>query len=188
MANEFEFIIENNAAFASSLDKLGKATDDFRIPLRLIASDFYRSQKQIFQLKSEGLYKPLGGKDFNAASGFGAQSKRQRAEDLKEKLTGHAWAPILFGVSGDLKDSTLGKSHQYSIFALGRQNLEIGTSVPYGIFLQGGTSVMNARPFVFITGGAGDKSADSGINGRRERWTNIIDDHVTQLITGAVLT
>ena len=180
MASSFDWTIENRLDFEAGLNRLAKVTSDFRIPFQVIASDFYRSQRKIFKLKSAGLYAPLGGKNPSAA-------KTNRAKKAKEKFTGHSWAPILYGKSGDLRDSTLGKNHRYSIFNLDFTSMEIGSSVPYGPFLQGGTKFMEARPFVFIDGGPADRSKDSSISGRRDRWLNIINDHILQLITGDVL-
>lgn len=187
MANDFEFTIENNEDFQRGLDRLGKATSDFRIPFRLISSDFYRSQKKIFTLTSEGLYNPLGGFNYNQKEANGL-TRRQNAENRKERKTGHGWAPILYGKTGDLKDSTLSNQHRYSIFFLGRQELQIGTSVPYGKFHQSDEprTKLPQRKFIFIDGGPNDASKDSAITGRRERWLNIMNDHVVQLITGEV--
>lgn len=188
-SKEFDWSIQNVEAFQARLNRLGKATNDFRIPFRIISSDFYRSQKKLFKLQSEGLYNPLGGFDYNSPSGFGNQTKRARAEDEKERRTKHAWNPILFGETGDLKDSTLRRNHRYSIFALGKKELQIGTSVPYGKYHQsdGPRTKMPQRKFIFIDGGPADRSSDSNINGRRERWLKIIDDHIEQLVTGRVL-
>ena len=186
--NNFDWTIENNIEFERKLDRLGAATNDFRIPFRLISSDFYRSQKQIFQLKSAGLYNPLGGFNFNQPSGFGSQSKRERAEDLKERKTGHAWAPILYGVTGDLKDSTLSKNHRNSIFFLSKKEMNIGTNIPYGKYHQSDKqrSIIPQRKFIFIDGGEKDTAKGSRISGRRERWISIIDTHVEQLLTGRI--
>lgn len=187
MAKDFEFVLENNEVFKKSLDRLAKATSDFRIPFRLIASDFYRSQKKIFLLQSEGLYPPLGGFRFNEVQQNGL-TRRENAENKKERLTGHPWAPILYGQTGDLRDSTLSRSHRYSIFSLLRSELEIGSSVPYGKYHQSDRprTKLPQRKFIFIDGGPADKSRDSNINGRRERWVNIIDTHIEQLLEGKI--
>ena len=184
----FDWTIQNNEAFKKSLDALGKVSNDFRIPFRLIASDFYRSQKKLFLLQSEGLYNPLGGFNYASQSGFGNQTKRDRAEDEKERRTKHSWNPILFGKSGDLRDSTLSENHRYSIFQLGRKELNIGTSVPYGKYHQSDEPrrKIPQRKFIFIDGGPADRSSDSNINGRRERWKSIIQEHIKQLVTGRV--
>lgn len=184
----FDFTIQNREEFKRALDRLARETDDFRIPFRLIASDFYRSQKKLFGLQSEGLYNPLGGFDYNERLPSGI-TRRRAAEDKKERETGHSWNPILYGKTGDLRDSTLGRNHRYSIFLLARQELQIGTSVPYGKFHQsdGVRKKIPQRKFIFIDGGPADRSRDSSINGRRERWLNIINDHVLQLISGSVL-
>jgi len=84
MADNFEMYIENIDAFNRGLDRLGKETDDFRIPFRLISSDFYRSQRKIFTLTSEGLYPPLGGFKFNQVEANG-RTRRANAEDRKER-------------------------------------------------------------------------------------------------------
>lgn len=186
MPAEFEFTLENQIEFQKTLDQLEKATNDFRIPFRLIAADFYRSQRIIFRLRSEGLYNPLGGFDYNRPSGFGTQTKRERAETLKERRTGRSWAPILFGETGDLKQSTVTRSHRYSIFELGRKNLIIGTSVPYGIYHQSDKprTKLPQRKFIFIDGGPNDASRSSGITGRSERWRLIIENYIKQITTG----
>jgi len=183
----FDWEVQNRRAFERSLNALGRFTNDFRIPFRLIASDFYRSQKKLFLLQSEGLYAPLGGFRHREVAPNGL-TRRQNAETAKERKTGHPWAPILFGETGDLKNSTLSRNHKYSIFFLGRQELQIGSSVPYGKFHQSDEprSVMPQRKFVFIDGGPADRSQDSSINGRRERWKSIVQEHIKQLVTGRV--
>lgn len=188
MAGEFNWSITNVEDFKRGLDKLAKATSDFRIPFRLIASDFYISQRKLFLLQGTGLYPPLGGFGFSIIEANGL-SRRRNAEDKKERLTGHPWAPILFGKTGDLRDSTLSKNHRFSKFFLGRQELAIGSNVPYGKYHQSDQPgpVMPFRKFIFIDGGPADRSQDSSINGRRERWLDIINDHVEQLVTGRVL-
>lgn len=191
MAGEFDWTIENNKVFQEALERLEKHTSDLRIPLTLIANDFYRSQRKLFTLKSAGLYPPLGGFNYNdkVRYGGGTLTKRQVAEIRKEERTGHFWAPILFGKTGDLRDSTLSRSHEFSIFNLNKQSLAIGTSIPYAKYHQSskGRTVMPYRKFVFIDGGPADISKDSAISGRRQRWLNIIDDHIKQLVTGRVL-
>ena len=191
LKGNFEWAIGNVEAFQRGLDRLGAATSDFRIPFRLITSDFYRSQKQLVNLKSKGMYEDLSTKPFTAWWEK-EKSLNRRYEggykEYKEARLGFAY-PILLGATGDLFESTLKKTHRYSIFFLNKQELNIGTSVPYGKFHQSDAprKKIPQRKFVFIDGGKGDKSKGSGINGRRGRWLNIMNDHVTQLITGEVL-
>ena len=185
MANNFDWQIENIEAIQERFRELEKVTSDFRIPFRLIASDFYRSQKKLFTLQGAGLYTPLGGFGYSLIDPNG-RSRRRNAEDRKERFTGHAWAPILYGKTGDLRDSTLSRSHRYSIFFMGRRELQIGTSVPYGKYHQSDKprSKIPQRKFIFIDGGPADQSKDSNIAGRRERWISIIESHMDQVIQG----
>lgn len=187
---QFEWAIQNEKDFQKKLDELGKATNDFRIPFRLISSDFYKSQKQVFDLKGRGLFQDLSTKPFRAFwpndRGFGALYKGG-SKEYKLVNTGFEY-PILVGKTKDLSLSTLSNKHRYSIYFLGRQELQIGSSVPYGKFHQSDLprTKLPQRKFIFITGGEGDKSKDSGINGRRERWLDMIDTHIKQLITGSI--
>lgn len=186
--NDFKWTIENQIKFQKSLDALGRYTSDFRIPFRLIASDFYRSQRKLFTLKSAGLYHPLGGFNY-ARREWNGLTRRENAENEKERRTGHAWAPILFGETGNLRDSTLSKNHKNSIFFVGRQELQIGSNVPYGKYHQSDKkprTKIPQRKFIFIDGGPADRSRDSSINGRRERWKKIIQTHIKQIVTGKI--
>ena len=169
--NKFNWEIQNQREIAERLDRLGKVISDFRIPLRIIASDFYRSQRQLFTLQSKGLYEDL--------------SDKYKAQ--KQKKLGFAY-PILLGKTRNLANSTLGRDHKNSIFSLGKRELIIGTNVPYGKYHQSDKprTKLPQRKFIFITGGRGDQSKDSGIYGRRERWISIIDTHIDQLIRGEI--
>lgn len=187
MADGFEFTLENESEFLANLSRLQKLTADLRIPLRLIASDFYRSQKIIFQLKSPGLYPPLGGFNPNRIV-EGTQTARVRAETLKERKVGFAY-PLLVGQTRSIEKSTTTRSHSNSIFRLTKNSLTIGTNVPYGKFHQSDRlprTKLPKRKFIFIDGGPNDASKSSRISGRRERWTKIIDTHVSQIITGSI--
>ncbi len=190
MVNPFDWTIENNVAFQKKLDELGNATKDFRIPFRLISSDFYKSQKQLFTLQSAGLYQDLSTKPFLAfwqnKKGF-ASYYSGGYKEYKQINYGFTY-PILVGQTKNLANSTLGKDNKFSIFFLSKTELTIGSSVPYGKYHQSDRprKKLPQRKFVFITGGAGDKSKDSGINGRRERWTYILDTHIKQLISGEI--
>ncbi|NJM55064.1 MAG: hypothetical protein HC841_03330 [Verrucomicrobiae bacterium] len=116
------------------------------------------------------------------------RTRRQEAEERKRRRVGFDY-PLLVGKMKNLKDSTESPSHRYSHFFVGRQSMEIGTTTPYAKYHQSDEprAVLPQRKFIFIDGGPADRSRDSSISGRRERWTAIIDDHVKQLVTGRVL-
>jgi len=166
MAN-FQFAIENEALFQRQLERLGELTSDFRIPLNLIANDFYRSQRKIFTLRSAGRYPELA----------------QSTIDQKERLLGkgNAW-PILFR-TGRLAKSVLDRNSPEAEFFIGKQTLIMGTSVPYAIYHQSDAprSRLPLRKVVFLDGGPFDEAKD-GKNGRRERWGSIIFDYIQKLL------
>lgn len=177
------FIPENDEAFRRGLKRLAEATDDFRIPFGIIGSDFYRSNKIIFGLKSAGLYPPLGG--FNHRDKVGGKTKRQRAEESKKKRVGFAY-PLLVGETKTLKGSLLSKNHSDAEYFAGRKSLIMGTSVSYAKYHQSdkARTKLPQRKMIFISGGSKEASKDSKISGRRERWINIIDDYVSQITKG----
>lgn len=170
MVSPFSWEVANQIELQKKLTELGLATKDFTIPFRLIASDFYKSQKQLTTLKSRGLYQDL--------------SPAYKKAKTRWKGTPY---PIL-DLTGELFASTLSKDHANSIFQLDRETLIIGTNIPYGKYHQSDKPrrKIPQRKFIFITGGSGDKSKDSGIYGRRERWTAILDTHIKQLLTGEI--
>lgn len=168
--NQFEWSLINHKEIYDRLDKMGKVTGDFRIPFTLIANDFYKSQRKIFMLKGPGRYVDLTPK----------YKKR------KKKEVGFAY-PILLK-TGRLANSTLGPSNRDSVFSLTRNSLVMGSSTPYGIYHQSDAfprRKIPQRKFIFIDGGPGDKAQD-GVNGRRERWLNIIQSHVNQIVLGRI--
>ncbi len=179
----FDWSIQNVEAFQAKINELGKVTNDFRIPFRLIASDFYRSNRKLFTLSSAGLYQDLA-----PSSGIdGNPTTTSNYKAQKERLFGKIY-PIL-EATGVLKKSVLSKNAQHSVFILGKKELQMGTSDPVAGFHQSDEprTQLPQRKIVFIDGGPADKSRDSSINGRRERWLNIVGDHITQLVTGRVL-
>jgi hypothetical protein len=172
----FDFAIENEAEFKRQLERLSELTNDFRIPLNLIALDFFQSQKKIFTLKSAGKYQDLS-----------PEYKKR-----KTRLLGNPY-PILVGPNrkghkgGRLAASTLDRNHPDSEFYLGKQELILGTSTPYAIYHQSDAprSRLPQRKVIFIDGGPIDEAKD-GVYGRRDRWANIIFNYIQQLINREV--
>lgn len=184
VATNFAWELENQQQFQAKINELGRVIGDFRIPFTLIASDFYKSNRRIFTLQGSGLYQdlaPARGEDGNPTTTSNYKKRKQ-------KVVGFAY-PILVGKTRELSNSILGKNNKYSHFILTRQSLEMGTTDPKAKFHQSDMprTKIPLRKFIFIDGGPADKSNDGSINGRRERWTNIIDDHIEQIIKGRVL-
>ena len=55
------YSVENDREFAAAVKNAIKEAGDLRAPFRLIANDFYVSQKAIFNLKSAGGYPDFKG-------------------------------------------------------------------------------------------------------------------------------
>jgi phage gpG-like protein len=132
---------------------------DLRVPFGLITASWYKSNKAIFALKGPGKYADL--KD---------STKKQ-----KKARFGHVY-PIL-RASGVLEKSITQPGAQYGIAKQGKQELTLGSSVPYGGYLQSGTKFMPSRPFVLL---GAEQVAPSGINNRDRVWVRMITDYVSQ--------
>lgn len=163
MADSFIQFKTNEVEFRAFLKEAFKFTSNLRIPLELISRDFYRSERLIFNLKGPGGYADLD----------------PATKTRKNALYGFIY-PILKG-SGRLSESVLGPSSPESINDLSNTALRIGTSTPYGRFLQEGTKKMEARPFLFIDGGGPGFPGSAIFQGRRERWTNIVRTYIFDL-------
>jgi len=170
------YIVENDEAFAAALERLKKSTSDFRIPFGLIAKDFYKGNRKIFKLKTRGKYPVLGGKNPKSDSGFGTQSKQERAETQKERQVGFIY-PLLLR-EGGLAASLLKPGDSEAIRKISATGLELGTSTPYAKYHQDGTKFMKARKVVFIDGGPLETSKGASTSGRRESWLNIINQYI----------
>lgn len=180
------FIPENDQEFKALLSKAGEKISDFRIPFNLIAGDWYRGNRKLFTLKSEGLYPPLGGLKPQEKVMYRGQltTKRERAEVEKSEKFGFIY-PLL-KATGALEKSITSKSAPGAEFFIGRQTLVMGTRIPYAKYHQSDRprTKLPQRKMIFIDGGPAEQAKDAQISGRLERWTNIVNDYVKQVLTG----
>lgn len=152
--------ITNAAEFQAALRRAQSKVSDLTIPLILIAKDFYKSQKAMFQLKGPGQYEDL-------SPGY----KKQ-----KKKAVGFVY-PILKR-SGALERSVTTPTDSNSINQIIDKNtLIIGTKVKYAAKHQFGQGVP-LRPFLFV--GPESRFATNEQSGRLGRWKNILEQYVLQ--------
>ncbi len=156
------YIVENDEDFKRALDRLALATNDFRIPFGLIAKEFYRSNKKIFSLQSAGKYPDLS----------------EQYKKTKKRQVGFIY-PILFK-TGRLASSLVNPSDPETVRIITKQNLLLGTDVPYTKFHQSDRprTKIPQRKVVFIDGGPLETSAGASTSGRRETWLNIINQYI----------
>jgi hypothetical protein len=157
------YIVDNDKSFRAAIQRAADATGDLRVPFALISADFYRSEQAIFALKSPGQYPDYVG------------GEKSRYAKAKEKKVGFRY-PLLVR-SGRLSASVLGPSNPGSINIVGPTELDIGTTVPYGIYHQSDAprTKIPLRKFLFI-GPEAPQFATSDQTGRPERWMNILND------------
>lgn len=163
------YSVDNDRVFRDALKEAAKEVTDFRIPFGLILADFYKSQQAIFKLSSAGQYP-----DFKNG---GANSRYAIA---KQKAVGFKY-PLLVR-SGKLSASLLGRNNPGSIAVITSLSLSIGTNIKYGVYHQSDAPrrKIPLRKFLFI-GPEAKRYATSEQQGRLERWTKIIGDHVANV-------
>jgi hypothetical protein len=184
ISTAFDWQVQNIKDFQAALDRLGKQTSDFRIPFGLIGMDWYRSNRKLFTLSSAGLYQDLApsqGQDGNPTT-------TSNYKAVKAARQGGNPYPILVGQTKKLSKSILSRTAEGAIFQIGKRELIMGTDISYATYHQSNKprSKIPQRKIIFIDGGPADRSKDSSIAGRRERWLSIIDTHIQQLVTGRI--
>ena len=155
------YVVENDVAFSNAIDRALREVDDLSVPFAQIAKDFQKSRKAIFALKGPGQYPDLNAK----------YKKR------KEKIMGTAY-PIL-KLTGRLESSLTNPGHPENITRINPKSLELGSTVPYGIYHQSDEprKKIPLRKFLFI-GPESVKFANSDISGFPERALNTLNTHV----------
>lgn len=159
--------VDAQKRFERAVRSAHAAVGSLKTPLTLIANDFYKSQKAIFQLKGPGQYPDI--KEATKAA-----KKRNKVPEY----------PILMGINtkghsrGTLARSTLSKNDENAIFNLEETKVTIGTKVFYGRFHQFGTGTIPMRKFLFVGPEAAINAADPILSGRLERWTGILSQYV----------
>ncbi len=162
------YSVDNDKKFRNYLAKVGAKVSDLTIPLTLISKDFYKSQKAIFMLKSAGQYPDL------------SPNYKKR----KQKKWGFVY-PIL-KASGALEASTTDPTDSQAINEIvNRNELIIGTRVPYGVYHQSDSprSKLPLRKFLFIGPEAG-RFAMSEQTGRLQRWIGILEGFMGEAMKG----
>lgn len=159
------YSIENDQIFQKALADAKKVANDLRIPFTLIAADFYRSQKAIWQLKSPGQYPDL--------------SESYKPKKLKK--VGFLY-PIL-KLNGYLETAASIQGGPGNITEIGKTELSMGVDekvVPYAIYHQSDAprKKIPLRKFLFI-GPEAIRFANSEQQGRLERWLGILNGYIT---------
>lgn len=172
--------IENDKAYSRAIERAQASVQDLSPALKVIASDFYRSEKAIFKLRGPGQYDDF--KPTSVRNSQGVMVKRPSAyKKLKERILGQAYPLLRF--SGALEDSVTSPNAEGSVYKVDKQNLIIGTDVKdqkgvlYPKFHQGNDQskskgIMPLRKFLFIDGDT------VSLSGRSARWMNILNTYV----------
>lgn len=168
MAEEsFSYSADNDRKFREAIAKAGAAVKDLTIPLTLIAKDFFKSERAIFQLQGPGQYPDLA-----------ESTKKNR---IKNNLPIY---PIL-KKSGALERSVTDPTDTNSVnYIEGGYKLVIGTKLAYGIYHQSDKprSKIPLRKFLFI-GPEAPRWAVGDQVGRLQRWLGILDGFLEQKLT-----
>ena len=198
MAGFISYNVVNDQQFNASVKAALKEVSNLKAPFRLIANDFYISQKAIFKLKSAGGYPdfegPKIGQKRKGPLDPSRETPTRRAipasfdgytpyQYYKEKETRMARGYPLLKRKGALEAATTTSTSPDSILIIENTEMEIGTDLPYANFHQEGTKRMPMRKFLFIgpESRLSDGDGKQSLSGRLGRWTRIIESHVLKI-------
>lgn len=187
--------VVNDRKFDEAIKKAIAKTSDLRAPFRLIANDFYISQKAIFKLQSAGGYPdfkgPKIGERRNAPLDPSRETPTRKSIPIqfdnytpyqyyKERATGFSRGYPLLKRTGELELSTTTSTHKNSILIIDKEEMEIGTDLPYASIHQNGGPIIPQRKIMFIgpESRLSDENGRFSLNGRQGRWLSIIDNFV----------
>lgn len=160
-----KYQVDPQKKLAKALQKASLLVNDLTIPLQLISQQWFKSNRAIFTLKSQGKYVDLS--------------------ELYKPRKKTAWGfvyPIL-KASGKLEKSITDPAHSNAIsFIINRKSLVVGTNVEYAEFLHDGTSKMPARAVVLF---GNEQVAPNALNTRVRQWELAILDYAAK-VSGAV--
>jgi hypothetical protein len=160
------YAVDNDRRFRDALARAYEQVGDLRLPFRLIAQDFYRSEKAIWQLSSPGQYPDLAEST--------KKDRRRRGQPLY---------PILRR-SGALEAAATTQGGAGNITRVTKSTLELGVdggAIPYAIFHQSDRPrrKIPLRKYLFI-GPEAPRFANSDQKGRLNRWLGMLNGYVAE--------
>lgn len=166
------YSVDNDKIFADALAEASRLADDLRVPLTLIAVDFYKSQRSIFTLQSEGQYDDL-------SELYKERKSRPRS------LGGAGFVYPILKFSGKLEKAASVRGATGNITQVNKKTLTIGVKdsvIPYAKYHQtdkAGSRKIPLRKFLFI-GPESSKYDTPQTAGRLERWISTLREHMIQ--------
>lgn len=188
MLDFVSYKVENDKEFDRMIEDTLKKVSSLQIPFKLIANDFYISQKSIFKLKGPGGYPDFQGKkikDLRKGPLKQATPKRNPISSKYDSYTPYQYYKEknynlprgypLIKATGRLERASTTSNSPDSILIIKPKSLVIGTDLEYADFLQDGTRKMPARKPFFI---GPEVRINDQTRGRLQRWTKYINDYV----------
>lgn len=157
------FEVDPGGRFQKAIDQALKESIDLKEPFALCVRDFYRTQKPLFSSSNKSIYADLS----------------ERYKRTKRHKFGRIY-PILVA-NGYLEEAATVEGASGNVTEITSESFEIAvdaSKIPYAPFHQSGTSKMPRRPFLFI--GPEEPIATDAQRSRVDRWTRIIEDHITR--------
>ncbi len=189
---EVIYVFDENSEFQKKVKHLYEQTKDLTIPLRLIASSWFRGNKSIFDSNriGPGRYTDLSEKPFFARwERDNPDLMRFYKGGYKEyKKAKHGFVYPILKATGKLERSITDPSDSNSVnLIINKSTLVLGTKVDYGIYHQSQTErgkrktgrAMPYRPFLFV--GVEQIAPNDIKNNRLKTWMQILDNHFKQV-------
>jgi hypothetical protein len=142
---KFEF---QNQRFNNAMTWLAGLMKDLRPVFISIKDDWYKNNRELFDLKSPGRYTPYKG----SASGETPYMKWKRAHAIQRSPY-----PMLKAANGRMESGLTNPHSPFTVNEMEKQSLTLGLQgEDYFVYMQKGTANMAKRPGVFNETAGGD--------------------------------
>lgn len=188
MLDFVSYTVENDKEFDKQVQEVLKKASNLVVPFKLIANDFYISQRTIFKLKGPGGYPDFKGKKIGEIRKGPLKKATPKRNPISSKYDGYTpyqyykeknynlprGYPLL-KLTGKLEQASTTSNSAHSILVIKPKSLEIGTDLEYADFLQNGTRKMPTRKPFFI---GPEVRINDQTRGRLQRWTKYLNDYL----------
>lgn len=155
------YVVDNDKRFQKALQEAKKQVSDLRVPLTIIAKNWFKGNKAIFQLTGKGKFTDLS-----------ESYKKRKAKPKAQGGAGFIYPILKFG--GRLEDSITNPTSPDAVSEIiNKDTLIMGSRVPYGIYHQSSKprkTKLPQRRFIFIS------------DSQAERYVNEINAYVMRKV------
>ena len=188
MPDNVKIDVDPGKALSSFLKKAAEQVQDLRLPLNLIAQQWFKSNLAIFDLSGPGKYPPFKNSISAKSRGMALSGMRKGTHyDITkspyqiQKLKEVGFDYPLLKKYGALESSITNPTDPNAVnYLINKVSMALGTTVPYAIYHQSKDprTVMPYRPMILF---GNEQVAPGALSGRVAQWKSLIENYVKRV-------